>query len=154
MPNPAPVPSTNQVYNDGGIQYGSIVVLNLNIGPSYTGGSFPPNGNLRGAYILENVTISRPLKVIRKPDEIGGPNGSVDVADFVTGSCVIQMGDNSTYRPKNGDWFSYTFDSQIGLEYFRLQDCDDPREMNGYWKCNAKLMKCYFPTVPSTFVPQ
>ena len=137
--------STNTVYNDGNIQYGSIIATIMQ--PPQ------PTGTTRGIFILENCSVKRPVKVIERPDEIGGPNGFVGVAGQVDASCVIQMSDPTVSRPQNGDWFTYTFDAIIGAERFVILGTDDPREMQGYFKCNATLKKATFPATTPTFVP-
>ena len=140
-----PSPSTATAYNDGNIQYGSIIVTVY--GPPQ------PNGVSRGTYIVENIPFQRPTKVIERPDEIGGPNGFIVVNAQNTASATIQMGDNTTNRPQVGDWFTYTADAIIGAERWVLTEVTDPREMQGYFKANVTLRKASFPTVTPTFTP-
>ena len=147
-----PTASTAQVYNDGGIQYGSFIAV-INKGPANGGGNASQAGVPRGTYILEGITPNRPTKKLRKPDEIGGPNGSAAVKDVVSLSGIIQMADNTVSRPQLGDWFTLTFDTANGQEYFYIDSLDEPYEMQGYFKSNFKGEKIYFPTYNSTFTP-
>jgi hypothetical protein len=110
---------TNPQFNDGALPYGSRVeVFNRVNGPGSTG--------VLGNYILENISISRPTTLIQRFDQIGGPTGSVGVPKHVTGSATSQLAATTTTFLRNGDWFSDTFDSSLGLEYFYIYDVEHP----------------------------
>src|ERR1035441_9448637 len=90
-----PTASQATAYNDGNIQFGSLIVSIY--GPPQ------PNGSLRGVYILESIPFQRKSKVIERPDEIGGPNGFVVINAQHEATAVLQMGDTTTSRPQIGD---------------------------------------------------
>lgn len=143
----APTPSTNGGFNDGAISYGCrLEDLRRPTTLGVKGSQVVSNTDL-GNYIFENITLNRPVKEILRPDEIGGPNGFVQVNDYVTGSFTLQYGGGTTniVWPRNGDWFSDTFDAQVGAEYFELHSVSYPFEMNGYFKITGSLRKISFP---------
>jgi hypothetical protein len=142
-------PSTQQAYNDGGIPFGSWT-LTIYIGQRSIGGAFQ---TARGTYIVETIPIDRPLKIIRRTDEIGGPNGSVGVADFVTAEATIQLGTSSSLRIINGDYFTATFNATIGAENFFITNVKEPFEMQGYWKQDCSIIKAYSPIAAFSFTP-
>ena len=86
-------------YNDGTVQYGS-KVLTINA----------------VTYAADNITVNRPTKAVDRTNELGEPSGSVGIADFVAGSCTLQLASGSTAEPANGLTFAATFDSGIGSE--------------------------------------
>lgn len=141
-----PTPSTQQVYNDGNIQYGSFIATVM--GPPQ------PNGTQRCIQIMESFSAARPTKRINRSDEIGGPNGFVLVRAQGTASGVLQMGDSTVARPKVGDWFTQTLDPDIGPERWVIETLTDPREPQTYWKSNITCALATFPAVTPSFTPQ
>ena len=147
-----PSASTNQVINDGQIQYGSAIVnIKYTASPGTT--AISAFATARGTYIAEDITISRPTKLLRQRDEIGGPRGQVLVNDFVDGTCIIQANDAAQPFPQRGDVFSLTLDSTIGLEYFIIGAVSQPFKQEDYWKFNCSLHKAVNPAVVPNFTP-
>jgi hypothetical protein len=143
--------SNAQVYNDGQIQFGSWII-NLLIGPRSLGGNFSAP---RGTYIFENIRINRPVKLIKRPDELGGPNGFVMVTEYNEATCTIQLGSagSSAQAIVNGDYFTNQFNTLNGSESFALGNITEPYEMDGYWKRDGTFIKCNFTPAPFTFTP-
>lgn len=110
-------------YNDGSIPYGS-VVLNVN----------------SVNYVAENVTITRPIKQIKRMNEAGEPTGSVGVADFVEGSATLQSATTNTAEPSGG--FTYNF---IGgtAENFKIVESSKAFAQGDAVKFNVKFIKTY-----------
>lgn len=123
--------STPAFYNDGNIPYGSRLET-MNRG-----------GSSLGSYVLENVTINRKSKIIKRMDELGGPNGSVGVPDFDEGSAVAQLATSSTTILQRGDKFTDTFDAVTGAETWIVTECDQPETQNDYKKQSLKFIKKY-----------
>ncbi len=118
-------------YNDGAIPYGSR--------PE----TFSRGGVSLGAYVLENLSINRPGKIIKRYDELGGPNGSVGVPDFVNGSATAQEATSSAKPLRPGDQFTDTFDGDLGAETWFITDTDQPEGQNEYKKYHIKFIKKY-----------
>lgn len=131
-------------YNDNAVQYGSITadIKKNALGGPYTTAA----ATAVGTFVLENVTLNRPSKVVERSNEVGAPNGWAAQNAQVGGSCVVQMGAAGTNWPRNGNWFEHTFDTEIGVERFVLLDCGQPFEQQGYYKVNATLKRAHFPT--------
>lgn len=125
----------NPAYNDNNVPYGSRT-------ESLKRGQTSPT--TLGTYILENITINRPVAEIDRTDQVGGPNGWVAVNKQEDGSVTVQYASTSATWPQNGDWFQDTFDPNIGVEKFVLINLGIPFEINGYFKVNAKLKKAYY----------
>jgi hypothetical protein len=66
-------------------------------------------------YVLENVSVNRPMTKIRRRDEIGEPAGSVYVPDFVEGTATAQY---EIAPPALGGEFTTTLNSTDGSETF------------------------------------
>ena len=110
-------------FNDGAIPYAS-VVLNIN----------------SVNYVAENVTITRPLKSIKRMNELGEPSGSVGVADFVEGSATLQCATTNTVVPSGG--FSYNF--IVGTaENFKIIESSKAFNQGDAVKFNVKFIKTY-----------
>lgn len=105
-------------YNDGSIPYGS-VVLNVN----------------SVNYVAENVTITRPIKQIKRMNEAGEPTGSVGVADFVEGSATLQSATTNTVDPSGG----FT----LASENFKIVESSKAFAQGDAVKFNVKFIKTY-----------
>ena len=147
-----PSPSTAQVINDGQIQYGSKIV-NIVYSASPGSTAISAFATARGTYILEDLAINRPTKLIRQRDEIGGPRGQVLVQDFVDGTAMLQLNDSASNNPQKGDVFSLTLEAEIGLEYFIIGGLGAPYKQEDYWKRSLTLHKAVNPAVVPNFTP-
>lgn len=123
--------STAAFYNDGTIPYGSRLE------------TFTRGVSSLGSYVLENVTINRKSKIIKRMDELGAPNGSVGVYDFDEGSAVAQLATTSSTVLQRGDKFTDTFDAVTGAESWKITECDQPETQNDYKKISIKFIKLY-----------
>ena len=132
-------PSTQQAYVSNAVPYGSLtppIIIKR--------GATTATATNVGNFLVENCTLNREVKKGLRPDEIDGDNGWWMVNGVVTGSCVIQMPVAGQNRPRNGDWFEYTFNSDIGVERMVIGPVSEPYENNGYWKSNATLTRDLF----------
>jgi hypothetical protein len=125
------MPPTNEQYNDGSLQYGAPGFVNI----------FTRAGVLVGSYLIESFTPSDPTNTIERPDQIGGPNGFVDVAKQKTANAVIQLGVAGAAWPANGNYFNVTSDPAQGSEKWVLGNRSTPEEMNSYWKSTFACKK-------------
>lgn len=99
-------------------------------------------GTAVGTYILESISLTRPSKIIERPNQIGEPNGWVSVNGFNHGTCVVQIPTEASEYPKNGDWFEDTFDgsdASPSAERWVIVDITQPYAMADYFKCNATI---------------
>lgn len=128
---------TSQAYLDSAIPYGGRIVSVKSGGGA---------GSAIGSYKAESITINRPTKTVERPDEVGGPNGFAVVNAQETGSCVLQI-DAGAECPKNGYWFSETFDLKSGAsaETWVINSVGQPFEMQGYFKVNCNLIRAHNP---------
>lgn len=133
-----PATSTNQVYNDGALQYGAFFA-------TVKRGATRAAATTVGVYYFETFNIDRPLKKITQPDEIGGPNGFALVNDYNTASFTLQIGPSTNARPINGDWLEITQNATVGLERWVMQ-INEPFEVNSYFKTTGTAHKASFPT--------
>ncbi|SRR6266576_1275450 len=95
-----------------------------------------------GTYILESISLTRPSKIIERPNQIGEPNGWVAVAGFQHGTCVVQIPLDTSEYPKIGDWFEDTFDgsdASPSTEHWVIVDITQSYAMADYFKCNATI---------------
>ncbi len=95
-----------------------------------------------GTYILESISLTRPTKIIERPNQIGEPNGWVAVAGFQHGTCVVQIPTEASEYPKVGDWFDETFDgsdASPSAEHWVICDITQPYAMADYFKANATI---------------
>ncbi len=100
------------------------------------------SGTPVGTYILESISLTRPAKIIERPNQIGEPNGWVAVAGFQHGTCVIQIPLETSEYPKIGDWFDDTFDGSDASpsdERWVVVDITQPYAMADYFKANATI---------------
>jgi hypothetical protein len=123
--------ATTAAWNDGSIPYG----VRLE--------TFSRGVVSLGSYVCENLTLTRPTVAIRRKDELGGPNGSVGVPDFVTGTATVQLATSSSKILRPGDTFSDTFDSDLGSESFIVENVDQPEGQTDYKKVNIRFVKKY-----------
>ena len=147
-----PTASSNQLVNDGGLQYGSwIITLKYSASPGST--AMASYASTRGVYILEACTITRPGKLIRQRDEIGGPRAQALVRDFVDGTATLQINDSASGNPQIGDVFSLTFEAEIGAEYFFIGSLGAEYKQEDYYKRAVTLHKAVNPTTVPNFTP-
>jgi hypothetical protein len=66
-------------------------------------------------YVLENVSVNRPMTKIRRRDKINEPAGSAYIPDFVEGTATAQYEENP---PALGSEFTITFNATDGSETF------------------------------------
>lgn len=129
------MPETNPQFNDGAIPFGSrLETFNRLVGS--------PSGSL-GIYILENIAITRGTKLVQRQDQIGGPTGTVGIPMHVTGSATAQLATTTTTFLRNGDWFTDTFDTALGPEYFYIYNVKHDETQEGVWKQSFDFVKTY-----------
>ena len=95
-----------------------------------------------GTYILESISLTRPAKIIERPNQIGEPNGWVAVSGFAHGTCVVQIPTEASEYPKIGDWFEDAFDgtdANAADERWVIVDITQPYAIADYFKCNATI---------------
>lgn len=122
---------TAQAYNDGALQYGAPGLTVISYGASST----------RGTFLIEEFTPSYPTSEIERPDQVGGPNGFVDVNKQAKANCTIQLGVAGAAWPQNGDWFIYAPDPSKPGEKWVIANQSTPQQMNGYWKSTFTAKK-------------
>jgi hypothetical protein len=148
-----PSASTQQVINDGQIQYGSMTIqIVYSVSPGST--AISAFATVRGTYILEDFTVNRPTKLLRQRDEIGAPRGQVLVSDFTDGTATLQLNDSAANNPQKGDVFSLTLETEIGIEYWIIGALGAPYKQEDYWKRTLTLHKAVNPTVVPNFTPK
>jgi hypothetical protein len=118
-----------------------------------------------GTYVLQNITPKRTSRTVKRYDEVGQPNGSFGVADFVEGSAVVQLattvGDGTagtTIPIRDGDGFATVLDPSnpvqlntvTNAESFVVTSADAPEEQLGYKVQNVSIQKLYSSTVSAT----
>lgn len=114
------------IKNDGTVPYGS-VVLTINA----------------VTYVAESFNVTRPTTKIERLNELNEPNGKVTIANFVTGTAVLQLATTSTVIPAAGQEFSLTLDSAIGSETFYVTDREQPLSQGEAKKCSITFDKKY-----------
>ncbi len=95
-----------------------------------------------GTYVLESISLSRPSKIIERPNQIGQPNGWVAVNTFQHGTAVVQIPTGEAEFLKIGDWFQDTFDgtdANPAAETWVVVEATQPYGMNDYYKQNVTL---------------
>lgn len=120
---------TNPQFNDGSIPYGSRTE------------TFSRGGVSLGVYVLENVTITKPTKILKRMDQIGGPSGSVGVPEHPEGSATVQLATSATKILRAGDVFTDTFDADLGAETWIVHSPDQPETQDGIKKMGVKFIK-------------
>ena len=140
------MPSSNQVFVDNSVPFGSkienIGTLNAGSPPTVSGGT---------SYILENIVLTYPTKDIRRPDQVGGPNGFALVIDQPTGTATVQvpMGSGS-YNASTGGWDGVPWPTLgqgfvdrflAANETWVISSVGIPWEMQGYYKVNVSLIQ-------------
>ena len=143
MPNP------NQIFVDNSVPFG----CRLEVVGAVVAGT-PPSVPSGQQYILENIILTYPTKEIRRPDQIGGPNGFVLVRDQPTGSATIQIPMGSgVYNSSTGGWDGVSWPA-LGQgfvdrflatnEVWIIASIGQPHEMLGYYKANVNLIQAVF----------
>jgi hypothetical protein len=122
-------------YNDNSVPFGSRTEV------IKRGSTSAPT--VVGTFIFESISLTRPSKIIERPNQIGEPNGWVAVSGFIHGTATIQIAEIDSGYPKIGDWFVDTFvedDNNNSLdETFVIVEMTQPYAMADYWKCNVTL---------------
>jgi hypothetical protein len=95
-------------------------------------------GTTLGTYVLEDLTVTRPTKVIERPDATGGPNGWAAVPAQVSASGTIQIPTSDGDYPDLGDYFERDFG--YGTERYVLTEVGIPFRISDYYKANFKAM--------------
>ncbi len=148
-----PSASNQQQFNDGQIQFGCIVAtLKYSASPGSTAAA--SYALIRGTYVFEDFTPSRPTKRIQQRDEIGGPRGQVLVTEFSEASAVVQWNDSTQAPPQVGDVFTAIVNSVIGTEYWVVGSLSEPKKQEDYWKSNLTCHKVINPNTIPNFTPQ
>ena len=96
-----------------GLPYGSRVVTIASVG-----------------YIANNFSVSDPLNVIERTDELGAPNGAIGIDQVKTGSAQLQMATTSTSYPVKGAEFSAAVNGTATT--FFLTEVGMPEEAAGF----------------------
>lgn len=115
-----------EAWNDGSIPFGSVTLTINSV-----------------AYIAESYTPTRPTAVIERRNAVNEPSGSVGVADFVTGSAVLQKAATSTAMPTPGMTFQHTEDSTVGAETFYITEVSQAKSQGEATKFNISFRKKY-----------
>ncbi len=103
-----------------------------------------------GTYILESISLSRPSKIIERPNQIGQANGWVAVSGFDSGTAVVQIPTEASEFIKLGDWFEDAFDGTDANpedEHWVVVEATQPYGMNDYYKQNVTLRLSISPPV-------
>ena len=106
-------------------------------------------GTLVGTYVAENITFNRATNLIKRPNEIGGPNGFAMVDTFVEGSATIQIPAWTATQgiPLTGHWFTLTLNpltsppASMTSEYFAIHSVSQPFQFGEYLKVNISFIK-------------
>jgi hypothetical protein len=120
--------------------------------PNYVSGSIGVGSVVEvisgGTYVLENVTINRPAKVISRLDEMGRENGwTLIKGQPCSGSATLQVGTIAAIPP-NGAFFSDTF-TGTNVEKWVIVSQDQPIAHDTYWKVNIGLKLDYVTYPPN-----
>jgi hypothetical protein len=94
-------------------------------------------GQALGTYILEDLSVTRPSKLIERPDQVGGPNGWAAVAGQVSGSGTIQIPTTDAPQPDRFDYFENDFG--YGSERYVLVEVGRMFKIGDYYKANFKF---------------
>lgn len=150
MPAPAAPTAPAVAFNDGAIPFGSRAELFC------SGGTTSPT--YLGWYLCEQISPSRPSKVVERPNQIGGPNGFAMVAAQENMTVKAQLASQTSATIKRGDWFQDSFDPSngtvvIGLpsttptttETWVVETSSEKYEMNGYWYQDLNLKLAHNP---------
>lgn len=148
-----PSASTQQLFNDGQIQYGSLGPQTFKYSASPQSTAVASYGSTRGVFLIEDFNARRPSKLKEVPDEIGGPRGQYAVKQNATATAVIQFNDSASANPQNGDVFSASLETEIGTEYWIIHALDRAYKMEDYWKVTATFTKVINPTAIPNFTP-
>jgi hypothetical protein len=137
-------------WNDGALKWGSRKVKFYS--PSSTDASGTVWGTLKGIYILETNTVTRPQSVVQQYDEVRTPNGAIGLDDFVTASATVQFGAGQVFIA-TGDAFSTVLDNSPGAtaEGFVVTNAEEPEAQGDIRKQSIRLEKIYTATKPTTY---
>jgi hypothetical protein len=130
-------------YNDGGVPHGG---LKVQLYPAMsaadaTGSTQWGGSTAKGVYILESLSIDRPMYTASRYNETRVPNGQIAIEDFVAGSAVIQLATAATAPASNGDAFTGTLEAAIGAESFVLSGVSRVFAQGEIRKQTAQLRK-------------
>lgn len=140
-------------WNDGLVPHGSRTVKFY----SNSAGATDANGTtftvLKGIYIIESGSYSRPQYEQGRYDEVRNPNGGFGVDDFVTGSMVVQLATTATAYVAPGDAFATILPDSPGgtAEGFVVTSIDDPESQGDIRKQSCRVRKLYKCTLPTTY---
>lgn len=118
--------STQNPYNSENVPFGCFVVE-----------VFTAAGVSLGNYKLENLSPTRPMKIVERPDEKGADNGWAGVRSFVTGNATLQIATSSTTWPSQGAYFSE--DIGYGAERYVITDITQPFSNTDYYKATISI---------------
>lgn len=127
-------------WNDGGIPSGARKVQ------IYSPNGVDASGNtlwttLKGIYILESWSPTRPQYVQKRYDETRKPNGALGQDDFVEASALVQLAYAATPLVSNGDAFTTARRGGGANESFVFINVDEPEEQAGVRKQPARLQQ-------------
>lgn len=106
--------------NDGTIPFGTRVIAVYRKAPSYA---------KLADFTCEAFEPTRPSQTLRRYNHQQAPSGSVSNADFITGTAVLQIADD-TKIPKTGDVFAEKIGDDSTATQFYLTEVGYP-ESNG-----------------------
>ena len=87
-------------------------------------------------FIAETIEVSRPMKKIRRYDQIGEAAGSVYLNDFIEGTATLQVENDP---PLKGESFTTTLDAGIGAETFYVTSVTNALSADDIQKCNISF---------------
>lgn len=80
-------------------------------------------------YIAPSFSIQEPTTLVERTDELGNPNGAVQIDRARTGTATLQLATNTTAYPTRGlEFVSLT--SNTNVNYF-LTEVTQPEEAEG-----------------------
>ena len=126
--------ATNSTFNDGSLLYGS-----------RTETVTPAGGGATAVFVFEQISLTRPVKIIEQMDETGGPLRAAGIPQFVTGTATVQAGTAATRTLRSGDYFTDTFDSgnSTGAETFIIEEVTQAFSQQDPVKLTIKFRKKY-----------
>ncbi len=128
----------SQQFNSGNVPYGSFIVALKKLAGGTPSATDPAN------WKLEDMNVTRPGRVIDRPDNLGAPNGWVLEEGQETGTAIIQIQvkDFSKDYPKIGMYFDINVGyggAATGAERWVITNVGNAYPMSGYWKANINL---------------
>jgi hypothetical protein len=143
-------------WNDGGLPHGSRKVqifppAGLDGSGSTTWGVTP-----KGVYALSNWNPIRRSRKTNRYDEVGKPNGSFGVDDYVEASCLAQLANVTSVMLDTGDAFTtnraiHTTGGAAVPESWVIEEAGEPEEQNGIKFVPLRVQKLVVATGPTVY---